>query len=260
MMRALNTAGAGMLAQQTNLDVISNNLANANTTGYKSQRAQFSDLMYQTIATSSAEQFGRPSAVQVGLGSLWTGNATDLTQGAPVQTNNALNVSINGEGFFKVQAPTGDYQYTRDGSFTTDATGQLVTQQGYVVQPSLSIPPGSTHMSIDALGNVTATPPGSSTPTVIGQLSITTFPNPGGLTRLGNNFYAEGGGSGAATEGKAGANGAGTLQSGYVEGSNVQVVNEMVNMITAQRSYEINSKAIQTADSMLQVANNLKQG
>ena len=259
MMRALNTAGAGMLAQQTNLDVISNNLANANTNAYKAQRAQFADLMYQTTATSSSEVNGRPTAVQVGLGSLWTGNASDLSQGAPVQTNAPLNLAINGDGFFQITGADGTIQYTRDGSFTVDATGQIVTQQGLLLTPNITIPPGSTGISVDALGNVTATEPGGTAPTNLGKITIATFPNPAGLTRLGNNMYAQGGGSGAPTDVPPGTTGAGTLQSGYVEGSNVQVVNEMVNMITAQRAYEINSKAIQTADSMLQVANNLKQ-
>ena len=259
MMRALNTAGAGMLAQQTNLDVLSNNLANANTTGFKSQRAQFADLMYQTTATSSSEAGGRPTAMQVGLGARWTGNATDMSQGAPVQTSAPLNLAISGEGFFKVTGADGTFQYTRDGTFTVDAAGQIVTQQGLVLEPNITIPPGSTGVSVDQLGKVTATTPGSSAPTVISTITLTTFPNPAGLTRLGNNLYGEGGGSGAASEVTLGTPGAPTLQSGYVEGSNVQVVNEMVNMITAQRAYEINSKAIQTADSMLQVANNLKQ-
>ena len=248
-----------MLAQQTNLDVLANNLANANTTGFKSQRAQFADLMYQTAATSSSEIGGRPTAMQVGLGSRWTGNASDLTQGAPVQTNQPLNLAINGPGFFKINGADGTSQYTRDGSFTVDATGQIVTQEGLLLEPNITIPPGSTGVSVDALGNVMATLPGASAPTSISTIQITTFPNPAGLTRVGSNLYAEGGGSGAAQTGTPGANGAGTLQSGYVEGSNVQVVNEMVNMITAQRAYEINSKAIQTADAMLQVANNLKQ-
>ncbi len=141
MMRALNTAGAGMLAQQTNLDVLSNNLANSTTNAYKGQRAQFADMMYQTVAASSAEQYGRPSAVQVGLGTQWTGNATDLTPGAPIQTNNPLNVAINGNGYFQVDGPGGVEAYTRDGSFTTDATGQLVTQQGYLLTPNIIIPP-----------------------------------------------------------------------------------------------------------------------
>ena len=259
MMRALNTAGAGMLAQQTNLDVLSNNLSNANTTGFKSQRAQFADLMYQTTATSSSEVGGRPTALQVGLGAMWTGNATDMTQGAPVQTNAPLNLSISGEGFFKVTGADGSFQYTRDGSFTQDATGQIVTQQGLVLEPSIVIPPGTTAINVSPIGEISGTTPGSSAPTKFGQIQINIFANPAGLTRLGSNLYAEGGGSGTATGGNPGANGAGTLQSGYVEGSNVQVVNEMVNMITAQRAYEINSKAIQTAGAMLQVANNLKQ-
>jgi len=248
-----------MLAQQTSLDVISNNLANANTTGFKAQRAQFADLMYQTTATSSSEVNGRPTAMQVGLGSYWTGNATDLTQGAPVQTGAPLNLAINGGGFFTVTGADGSDQYTRDGTFTQDATGQLVTQQGLLLTPNIVVPPGSTGISVDTQGNITATVPGGTAPTKLGTIQTTTFPNPAGLTNLGSNLYAQGGGSGSPTVAVPGANGAGTLQSGYVEGSNVQVVNEMVNMITAQRAYEINSKAIQTADSMLQVANNLKQ-
>jgi flagellar basal-body rod protein FlgG len=260
MMRALNTAGAGMMAQQTNLDVLSNNLANSTTNGFKAQRAQFADMMYQTLATSSSETYGRPTAVQVGLGTQWIGNSTDLSPGAPVQTSNPLNAAINGSGYFVVTGPDGEPSYTRDGSFTTDATGQLVTQQGYLLTPNITIPPGSSSVSIDAVGNVTAVPPTGGPPTSLGKIQIATFANDAGLTRVGGNLYKEGGGSGTAQIGDPGANGAGTLQAGYVEGSNVQVVNEMVNMITAQRSYEINSKAIQTADTMLSDVNNLKQG
>jgi flagellar basal-body rod protein FlgG len=248
-----------MMAQQTNLDVLSNNLANSTTNAYKGQRAQFADMMYQTVSTSSSETNGRPSAVQIGLGTQWIGNATDLSPGAPIQTNNPLNVAINGSGYFQVTGPDGLPAYTRDGSFTTDATGQLVTQQGYLVTPNITIPPGTTAVSISATGQITGTESGGTAPTAIGQLQVTTFPNEGGLTRVGGNLYKEGGGSGAPQTGDPGANGAGTLQAGYVEGSNVQVVNEMVNMITAQRSYEINSKAIQTADAMLSTANQIKQ-
>lgn len=260
MMRALNTAAAGMLAQQTNLDVLSNNLANANTTGFKGQHAMFADMLYSTRALSDGSQYGRPSPMQVGLGVQWTGNASDFSPGAVLQTGDPLNLAINGDGFFKVTGPDGQPAYTRDGSFQVDSTGQLVTNQGYVLDPNVLIPTGASSVSISPTGVVSALTPGDTAPKEITQITISTFPNPAGLTRIGGNLYKPGGNSGDATDGNPGQNGAGTLTSGAVEGSNVQVVDEMVRMITAQRAYEINSKAIQTADSMLQVANNMKTG
>jgi flagellar basal-body rod protein FlgG len=250
-----------MQAQQTNLDTISNNLANANTTAFKTQRAMFADLLYQTHSTSSLSSGtngGTPIPVQIGLGVQWEGNMSDFTQGTLAQTNNPLNMAISGNGFFQVTGPDGNPAYTRDGTFQVNSSGLLETAQGYLLTPNVQIPPTAINVSINSAGLVTAVTPGSSAPTQVAQIQISTFANPGGLTRIGQNLYQPGGNSGEAQEVTPGTTGAGTISSGYIESSNVQVVDEMVNMITAQRAYEINSKAIQTADQMLQVANQLK--
>jgi flagellar basal-body rod protein FlgG len=262
MMRALNTAGTGMVAQQTNLDVIANNLANVNTNAFKSQRAEFQDLMYQTFRASGAATGGAstlPSAAQVGLGSRFSASATSFTPGSIQATGNALDVAINGEGFFQVTLPDGSTAYTRDGAFKTDANGLVVTSDGYSLEPALTVPIGARAITIAPNGNMTAILPGQDDPTVIGAIQVVMFPNPSGLTRIGQNLYRAGGGSGEPTPVTAGEQGSGTLQQRFLEGSNVQVVEEMVRMITAQRAYEINSKAIQTADDMLSILNNLKR-
>ncbi|MBI1755741.1 MAG: flagellar basal-body rod protein FlgG [Fimbriimonas ginsengisoli] len=262
MIRTLTTAGAGMIAQQTNLDTIANNLANVNTVGFKSLRAEFQDMVYQTLRGSGAASgasSSTPTALQVGLGSRFS--ATSVTAGVgPMQTTgNPLDVAIQGEGFFQVQRADGTLAYTRDGSLKRDATGLLVTSDGFHVIPEVTIPSGATAVSIAPTGVVTAVLPGQSEPQQLGQITIATFSNPAGLTRMGQNLFQAGGGSGDAKVGNPGDNGSGTLQSGFLEGSNVQVVEEMVRMITAQRAYEINSKAIQTADEMLSTINNLKR-
>ncbi|MCW5936828.1 MAG: flagellar basal-body rod protein FlgG [Fimbriimonadaceae bacterium] len=261
-MRALNTAGTGMVAQQTNLDVIANNLANTNTYGFKGQRAEFQDVMYQTIRASGAPTGGEstlPGPAQIGLGSRFSGNSTSLSLGSIQSTGNPYDLAINGNGFFQVTHPDGTVLYTRDGSFKTDASGNLVTVDGYLVEPPVNVPTGASAVTIAGNGQITAILPGSQEPTEIGVLQLAVFPNPAGLTRVGQNLFRAGGGSGDPTALNPGDQGAGTIYQGALEGSNVQVVEEMVRMITAQRSYEINSKAIQTADDMLSILNGMKR-
>lgn len=255
MLRAFSTAATGMMAQQTLVDVIANNLANVNTTGFKHQRAEFADLMYQTFRGSSANA----GPVQVGLGSAFSATASDFTEGAPQATNNPLDVAISGAGFFQVQKPDGSYAYTRDGSFKRDADGLLVTSNGYPVEPQITIPANATSVSISNTGVVTVTLPGQNDPQQVGVIQVAMFSNPAGLTRIGQNLYESGGASGDVQMENPGSNGAGELRSNSLEGSNVQVVEEMVKMIMAQRAYEINSKAIQTSDEMLSTLNNLKR-
>ncbi|MBL8066371.1 MAG: flagellar basal-body rod protein FlgG [Chthonomonadaceae bacterium] len=262
MMRALTTAATGMVAQQTNLDVIANNLANANTNGFKSQRAEFQDLMYQTFRASGAASGGDaklPAAAQVGLGSRFAATSTNFSYGSIQATGNPFDVAINGEGFFKVTLPDGSTAYTRDGSFKPDANGLLVTNDGYPVDPQLTVPTGAQAVTIAANGTVTAVLPGANDPQPIGNITLAVFPNPAGLTRVGQNLYKSGGGSGDPVDSTPGEQGTGSLQQRFLEGSNVQIVEEMVRMISAQRSYEINSKAIQTADDMLGTLNSLKR-
>jgi flagellar basal-body rod protein FlgG len=255
MMRALTTAGTGMVAQQFNLDTISNNLANVNTTGYKHQRAEFEDLMYQTYKGSSQNS----GAVQVGLGTAFAATGSDFSEGALQPTTNPLDMAIVGNGFFQVQKPDGSVAYTRDGSFKQDANGQLVTSAGYPLDPPITIPTNATSVTVSPTGVVSASIPGQAEAQEVGQIQIALFSNPAGLTRLGENLYQAGGASGDAQLNNPGSTGTGEIKSGYLEGSNVQVVDEMVKMIMAQRAYEINSKAIQTSDEMLSTINNLKR-
>lgn len=251
-----------MVAQQFNLDVISNNLANVNTTGFKHQRAEFHDLVYQTVqaaGTSVGQNFKTPTGVQFGLGSMVSATANDLSQGASLSTGNPLDLMIVGEGYFKVLKPDGSFGYTRDGSFKKDATGLLVNSNGYPLVPQITVPEGATQVTIGQDGTVEAMIPGSSTPTKLEQITLAMFANPAGLMRTGENLWVESAASGAPNLVPAGTDGAGTISSGYLEGSNVSVVEEMVRMISAQRAYEINSKAIQTSDDMLSILNTLKR-
>ncbi len=251
-----------MIAQQHNLDVIANNLANVNTTSFKQQRAEFQDLMYQTIKVGGAQDgatTSTPDSMQIGGGSMFSADASNFEVGPPQSTGNPLDVMISGSGFFSVLRPDGTTAYTRDGSFKRDAAGLLVNSDGYQVQPEVTIPEGTTSISISNTGTVSGVRPGESAASELGSLKITNFSNPAGLQRLGQNLYLKTGASGEPTEVTPGEAGSGTLTSGYVEGSNVQVVEEMVRMITAQRAYEINSKAIQTADDMLSTMNQLKR-
>ena len=249
-----------MVAQQFNLDVISNNLANVNTTGFKHQRAEFHDLVYQTVqaaGTSVGQNFKTPTSVQFGLGAMVSATANDLTQGASLSTGNPLDLMITGEGYFKVLKPDGSY--TRDGSFKKDDTGLLVNSNGYPLVPQITLPSTATQVTIGQDGVVEATLAGAPTPTKIGQITLSMFPNAAGLMRSGENLWVESAASGAVNDVPPGTDGSGTISSGYLEGSNVSVVEEMVRMISAQRAYEINSKAIQTSDDMLSILNTLKR-
>jgi flagellar basal-body rod protein FlgG len=251
-----------MVSQQYNLDVIANNLANVNTTSYKGQRAEFQDLMYQTFKASGSTTgtgIAQPISLQVGLGSRFASSASSFAPGPLQATGNPMDVAINGDGFFQVQRPDGTIGYTRDGSFKRDASGVLVTSDGYHLIPEITIPSGATAVNVAPNGSVSAILAGANEPTELGLIQIVTFSNAAGLNRVGQNLFTAGGASGDAQVVNPGESGTGTLQSAFLEGSNVQVVEEMVKMILAQRAYEINSKAIQTADDMLGVLNNLKR-
>jgi flagellar basal-body rod protein FlgG len=255
MIRSLWIAKTGMDAQQTQMDVISNNLANVSTSGFKRARAVFEDLLYQTLrqpGAQSSEQTQLPSGLQIGTGVKPVATERIFTQGNLQQTGNAKDVAIQGNGFFQVLMPDGTTAYTRDGSFQSDANGQMVTSSGYAVQPSITIPANTQTLTIANDGTVSAQQAGSSSPVTIGTLQLAMFINPAGLQSLGENLYGETAASGTPSSNAPGSNGAGTLNQGYVETSNVNVVEEMVNMIQTQRAYEINSKAITTSDQMLQ--------
>ncbi len=262
MIRALWTSASGMEAQQMNLDVIANNLANVNTSGFKKSSIQFSEMMYDTNeapGASSTQSSTTPTGVQVGYGSKPVATERNFTQGNLQQTGNTFDVAIQGHGFYKLTLPDGTSAYTRDGSFLVNADGQLVTNQGYLVAGVGQIDPKATNITIGSDGTISATV--NNAAVKISPITISNFPNPEGLNSLGSNLYQETAASGNAVDGQTpGQNGMGTLAQGYVETSNVQVVEEMVNMIQAQRAYEINSKAIQTADQMMGMANNLRQG
>lgn len=255
MFRALWISKTGMEAQQTQLDHISNNLANAATTGYKSSHAEFEDLMYQNLRQSGAatsDQTALPTGLQVGLGTRAVATARDFSQGTLQQSSNPMDVAINGQGFLQVTLPDGTTGYSRDGSLKLDAQGQIVNNAGYTVQPGITIPANAQSVTISATGQVSVALPGQATPQVLGQLQLASFVNPGGLQPMGQNIFTETASSGTPNTGAPGANGLGTLQQGFLETSNVNMVSELVNMIQTQRSYELNSKAITTADQMLQ--------
>jgi flagellar basal-body rod protein FlgG len=252
-------AKTGLDAQQNRLSVISNNLANVNTTGYKRSRAVFQDLLYQNVrqvGAQSSEATELPSGLMLGTGVRLVATEKIHSQGNSLQTDNPLDVAISGRGFFQVLRPDGSLGYTRDGSFQLDSQGQLVTANGLLVQPAITFPSDTQTISISADGIVSARVPGNSTPTQIGTLQIADFTNPTGLEPVGENLFVESGASGTPQVGNPAQNGLGSLMQGSLESSNVNVVKEMVDMIEAQRSYEINSKAISTADQMLQYLNN----
>jgi flagellar basal-body rod protein FlgG len=254
MIRSLWISKTGLDAQQTQLDVISNNLANVSTNGFKRSRAVFEDLLYQTVrqpGAQSSQQTQLPSGLQIGTGVRPVTTERIHTQGNVNQTGNDKDVAIQGAGFFQVLMPDGTTGYTRDGSFQTDAQGQLVTSSGYTVQPPITVPATANKITIGRDGTVSVTQAGSTATTQLGTLQVTTFINPAGLESKGENLYAETSSSGTPSANTPGTNGAGGLWQGYVETSNVNVVEEMVNMIQTQRAYEINSKAITTSDQML---------
>ena len=254
MIRSLWIAKTGLDAQQTQLDVTSNNLANVSTNGYKRARAVFEDLLYQTLrqpGASSSAQTPIPSGLQIGTGVRPVSTNRNFTQGNLTQTGNSLDIAIQGEGFFQIQLPDGTLGYTRDGAFQKDSQGQIVTSNGYPLSPAITIPSNALTISVGTDGVITVLQSGSATPVQVGQIQLANFVNVGGLQSMGQNLFLETASSGTATPNTPGTNGVGLLNQGYVETSNVNVVEELVNMITTQRAYEINSRAIQTSDQML---------
>lgn len=255
MIRSLWISKTGLDAQQTQMDVIANNLANVSTSGFKRSRAVFEDLLYQNIrqpGAQSSQQTQLPSGLQLGTGVRPVATERIFTQGNLQQTGNNKDLAIQGEGFFQVLLPDGATAYTRDGGFQVDNQGQLVTASGFPVQPAITIPTNAQSFTVGRDGTVSVTLAGSASPTQIGSLQLATFINPTGLEGKGENLYVETAASGSANANTPGTNGAGLLTQGYVETSNVNVVEELVNMIQTQRAYEINSKAITTSDQMLQ--------
>lgn len=259
MNSALWIAKTGLDAQQTRMSVISNNLANVNTMGYKQSRAVFEDLLYQNVrqaGAQSSQDTVLPTGLMIGTGVRTVATEKLFSQGNLAQTENAFDVAVQGQGFLQVLRPDGTMGYTRDGSLKLDAQGQLVTANGYQLQPAITIPEDATSVTIGTDGVVSVMQPGQAQPTQIGQLQLADFMNPSGLQPAGENMYLETGSSGAPTVGNPGSNGVGSLVQGSLESSNVNVVQELVGMIEAQRAYEMNSKAISTVDGMLQYASN----
>jgi flagellar basal-body rod protein FlgG len=254
-MESLWVAKTGLEAQQTRMTVVSHNLANVSTTGFKRQRAMFEDLLYQNVVQTGAltsQQTAAPTGLNLGTGVRVVATDRQHTQGNIVTTGNQFDVAINGRGFFEILLPDGTQAYTRDGTFQINADGQLVTSSGYTVQPAITIPPGALSVTIGVDGTVSAVPAGQSDAVQVGTLQVTDFVNPAGLSARGENLYAETASSGPPQPGTPGLNGLGSLLQGSLETSNVNVVEELVSMIETQRAYEMNSRAIETADQMLQ--------
>jgi flagellar basal-body rod protein FlgG len=259
MLRALYSASAGMQSQQLNLDVIANNLANVNTTGFKRSKIEFQDLLYQTTRAPGADQGGGnqlPTGTQIGHGSRMAATSKIFTTGELTNTGERLDVAISGDGFFEVQLPDGTKAYTRDGALKTDATGRVVTSDGLPLQGWQPIPSGTTSITISPNGTVSTSGSGGAQSF---NVQLVRFANPSGLDSLGRNLYKETTASGTPEQGNPGENGYGELAQGYLEMSNVKVVEEMVNLIMAQRAYEVNSKAVQASDEMMQMSNNLRR-
>src|SRR6201991_4408898 len=255
-MRALSIASTGMAAQQTNVETIANNLANMNTTGFKQQRAEFQDLLYQNVQTPGAQTSDQgtyaPNGIQLGAGVKTAAVYRVTTQGDLTSTGNPYDVAVEGPGYFRIQQADGTDAYTRSGNFSLSPQGQLTTQDGLVVQPGIAIPQNTLSVQINAQGQVNATVAGNNTPQTVGQLELTRFPNEAGLNAVGNNLYLETPGSGSPQAGVPGSTGFGTIQQGYLETANVNSVDEITSLITAQRAYEMNSKVVSAADQMLQ--------
>jgi flagellar basal-body rod protein FlgG len=262
MLRALYTAATGMQAQQINIDTIANNIANVNTTGFKQGRAEFQDLLYQNIrtaGTASSSSTTYPVGLQLGLGTRPVATARIYSQGDFRQTGNPLDMVIQGQGFFQVRMPSGETAYTRDGTFHLNAQGSLVTADGNVLEPQITIPPAAQNIVIGADGTVSVTLAGQNAAQQVGTIQLATFQNAGGLNPVGGNLFLATTASGDAITGTPGQTGLGTVNQGFLEQSNVDIVKEMVNMIVAQRAYEVNSKAIRVADDMLSQVNNLSR-
>ena len=255
-MRALYTAATGMAAQELNVQVISNNIANMRTTGYKKQRAAFQDLIYDHVRRVGAQASDQgtvlPVGVDIGGGVKTVGTPRLMTQGTLSPTGGDLDIAVRGEGFFKIQMTDGTFTYTRDGSFTTDAQGRIVTSAGNPVQPTITVPTASSGLNINAQGQVSVTVPGTTTPQVLGQISLTRFINKAGLQPIGDNLFTDTPASGAPQDGVANADGFGDIQQRNLEQANVEVVSEISDLIAAQRAYEMNAKVISAADQMLQ--------
>lgn len=261
-MMALRTAATGMAAQQLNVEVISHNIANMNTVGYKKQRAEFADLLYLDIERPGSQSSDTgtivPTGIQIGAG-VKAGSVYRIdTQGSPTQTGNTLDVAIDGAGYLQVLLPTGETAYTRAGNLSMNAQGQVVTQDGYQIIPQITIPQGSTNITISQAGQVQVTTPGASAPTVVGTMQLASFLNTAGLEATGDNLFMETSASGAPTVGVPGVNGLGTLMQGYTESSNVDPVTEISSLIVAQRAYEMNSKVVTSADQMLSTTSQMK--
>ncbi len=262
MMRAMWSAAAGMNVQQFNMDTISNNLANVNTTGFKKARAEFQDLLYQTVnlaGTASSSSTSIPSGIQMGHGAKLQSLQRQYSTGNLRQTSNRFDMAIEGDGFFKVTQPDGTLAYTRDGGFTTDQNGALVNAAGYMLEPQITIPSDALTVTIAPDGTVSVTQPGQTQPQQVGQITLSHFVNPSGMNQLGRNLMQPTLASGDAIDGVPGTDGMGTVNQGFLEVSNVDVAEEMVNMIIGQRAYEANSKTIRTVDDMLSLLNGLKR-
>ncbi|EAR51756.1 hypothetical protein OG2516_06821 [Oceanicola granulosus HTCC2516] len=261
-MKALGIATTGMLAQQTNVDVISNNIANANTTGFKSSRAAFQDLIYQNVAREGAltaeDGTVRPTGVDIGLGVQTVGTVRLNTQGGLIATGNDLDLAIDGPGYFAVNLPDGSQGYTRDGGFRVNAEGQLVNLQGHEIDPGLVIPELTTKVEINESGVVMAYVENDPAPVELGQLTLTTFMNDSGLRPVGNNLFLQSEASGEPVPAVPGEPGIGIIRQGHLEGSNVNIIQQITDLIAAQRAYEMNSKAIETADQMMNTANQVR--
>jgi flagellar basal-body rod protein FlgG len=260
-MRALDTAATGMAAMDLQVQVIAGNIANMTTTGFKSQRAEFQDLLYEHVQRIGAQASDQgnilPVGIELGSGVKTVGTPRLMTQGTLQQTGNTLDVAIQGAGWFKILMPDGTASYTRDGSFQMDSQGRIVTAEGNIVQPTITIPPNSTGLTINQQGQVSVTLPNSTTSSILGQFTLTTFINDAGLQAQGDNLFTATPASGAPQDGTPGTNGSGTLLQGSLEQSNVEAVTEISNLIAAQRAYEMNSKVISAADEMLQTTSQL---
>ena len=261
MFRSLHIAATGMSAQETQLEGVANNISNASTAGYKRQRVEFQDLLYQNVREAGAptgQTTMAPNGLQIGTGVRVVGTAREFEQGSLTNSGNPLDVAIEGSGFFIIQQPDGTQAYSRDGMLKTDGLGNIVTNEGQLLDPPITIPQGATNVSIAANGKVSVTMPNSTDPVEIGQIQVATFLNPGGLKALGHNLFVKTLASGEPQLGNPGDEGRGTLLQGSYEQSNVDIVNEMIGMIGAQRGYEMNSKVISTADDMLRAATQMK--
>ncbi len=262
MIRALWTAASGMQAQQKNIDVVAHNLANVNTTGFKRSRADFQDLIYQNLKSTGSPATNAtqvPTGIQIGLGTRLAAVTKIFTPGDFSQTGNELDIAIEGDGFFQIQQPDGTTGYSRAGAFKRDSQGRVVTPEGNPLLPEIVIPSNATKINIGSDGTVSVQQAGQNAPTTVGSIQLASFSNPSGLSAQGKNIYLPSDASGTATTGTPGQNGLGSVAQGLLEMSNVNVAEEMVNMIVGQRAYEINSKAVQASDEMLQTANNMRR-